>query len=165
MKTIELEKASPEELAGYEYRQAARAVVFDKGGKIALLFICKKNYHKLPGGGVEGSESLEETLRRECREEIGCEIKITGKIGRIIERKKEFKLKQESFCYMAEVAGEKGEPDLTIHNPGEEFLVLWVGLDEAIELLNKDQTGDYQGNFIKIRDLDFLREAKSKLDL
>ena len=45
LKTIEFEKVSPEELAGYKFRQAARAAVFDSEGKIAPLFVSKKNYH------------------------------------------------------------------------------------------------------------------------
>lgn len=161
LKTIEFEKVTPEELAGYEYRQAARAAVFDKEGKVALLFVSKKDYHKLPGGGVEEGENMEETLRRECREEIGCEIKITGEIGTIIERRKKLKIKQESFCYLAEVVGEKGEPAFVDDEIEDGFLVLWVGFDEAIKILDADQPDDYEGKFIKIRDLAFLREVKA----
>ncbi len=164
LKTIEFEKVSPEELAGYEARQAARAVVFDKEGKVALLFVSKLNYHKLPGGGVDEGESLEEALRRECREEIGCEIKITGEIGTTIEHRKLFKIKQESFCYLAEVVGEKGEPAFMDDEIEEGFSVLWVGCDEAIKILEADQSDDYQGKFIKIRDLAFLRGVKIQLN-
>lgn len=160
LKTIEFEKVSPEELAGYRFRQAARAVVFDKEGKIALLFVSKKNYHKLPGGGVEKDESLEEALRRECREEIGCEIKIMGEIGMTVEYRTKFKLKQESFCYLAEVEGEKGSSAFMDDEIEDGFSVLWIGFDEAIKILEADQPDDYEGKFIKIRDLVFLREVK-----
>ena len=54
LKTISFETFSPEELAGYKFRQAARAVVSDKGGKVALLFVSRKNYHKLREGGWKG---------------------------------------------------------------------------------------------------------------
>ncbi len=160
LKTIELEKLSSGESEKFKFRQAARAVVFDSESKIALLFVSKKGYHKLPGGGVEEGESVEETLRRECREEIGCEIKITGEIGTIIEHRKKFKLKQESFCYLAEVIGEKGESAFVEDEIEEGFLVKWVDFDEAIKILETDQSEDYQGKFIKIRDWAFLREVK-----
>ncbi len=160
LKTIEFEKVAPEESAGYGVRQAARAVVFDSEGKVALLFVSVKGYHKLPGGGVEKGESLEEALKRECKEEIGCEVKITGEIGTTMEFRSLFKIKQESFCYVAEVVGEKGELAFMEDEIEEGFLVKWVGFDEAIKLLEADQSSDYQGKFIKIRDLTFLKEVR-----
>jgi hypothetical protein len=39
---------------------------------------------------------------------------------------------------------------------------VWVSLDEAIEIINKDMPDNYEGKFIKIRDLCFLEEAKSQ---
>jgi len=160
LKTIEFEKVAPEELEKFDFRQAARAVVFDKEGKIALLFVSKKNYHKLPGGGVEKGEGLEEALKRECREEIGCDVRITGEIGTTIEHRKLFNIKQESFCYAAEVIGEKGEPAFMADEIEEGFSVKWVGFDEAIKILESDRSSDYQGKFIKIRELVFLQKAE-----
>jgi 8-oxo-dGTP pyrophosphatase MutT (NUDIX family) len=160
LKTIEFEKIAPEELVEYRARQAARAVVFDNEGKVALLFVSKKNYHKLPGGGIEEGENIEEALRRECREEIGCEIKITGEIGRIIEYRPKWKIRQESFCYSAEVIGGKGEPSFTEGEKELEFSILWTGMDEAIKILEEEKPEDYQGKFILDRELSFLREVQ-----
>ncbi len=162
LKTIEFDDVTPEELEKYEFRRAARAVVFDKEGKTALLSVSKKGYHKLPGGGVEKGESLEEALKRECREEIGCEIKITGEIGMTIEHRTKWKVRQECYCYLAEVIGEKGEPAFMDDEIVEEFSVLWADLDEGIRILQTDQSDDYQWKFIKIRELVFLRGARSK---
>jgi len=160
LKTIEFEKLSPEELEKFKLRQAARAVVFDKEGKIALLFVAKKGYHKLPGGGVEDGENIEEAARRECREEIGCEIKITGEIGMTVEYRAKWGKRQESFCYLAEVVGNKNEPAFMDDEIEEGFSVRWVKFDEAIKILEADKSSDYQGKFIKIRDLAFLREVR-----
>jgi len=160
LKTIEFEKLSPEEIKKFKLRQAARAVVFDREGKIALLFVSKKNYHKLPGGGVEKGENIEEALRRECREEIGCEIKITGEIGMTIEHRTKWEIKQEAFCYSAEVVGMKGQPAFTDDEIEDNFSVLWVSLNEATEILETDQSDDYQWKFIKARELTFLREVR-----
>ena len=160
LKTIEFEKVSPEELAGYKFRQAARAAVFDSEGKIALLFVAKKNYYNLPGGGCEGNESLEEALKRECREEVGCEIKITGEIGRVIEHRDMWKIKQESFYYLAEVFGEKGKSAFMPDEIEAGFSVKWLLPSEAIKLLESDKPSDYEGQFIVARELVFLREAE-----
>jgi 8-oxo-dGTP pyrophosphatase MutT (NUDIX family) len=163
--TIKYEKAEPKEIEKFELRQAARAVVFDNEGKIALLFVSKKNYHKLPGGGVGKGESIKDALQRECLEEIGCNIKATGEIGRIIEYRTEWKTKQESFCYIAEVVGEKGQPSFVEEEIEAGFVGIWVNLDEAIKILEKDAPRNrdgknYDGKLIRKRDLIFLKEVK-----
>jgi ADP-ribose pyrophosphatase YjhB (NUDIX family) len=59
-------------------RNAVRAVII-RDGRVLLL---RKQYEDgselfaLPGGGQETGESLEDSLRRECREEIGTDIVI-----------------------------------------------------------------------------------------
>jgi H+-transporting ATPase len=73
-------------------RQAARAVVFDNENKIALLYVSKHSYHKIPGGGIEKGEDIFRALEREMIEEIGSKISVTGEIGKIIEYRNKFDL-------------------------------------------------------------------------
>lgn len=144
-------------------RKAARAVVFDNENKIAILKVTNHNYHKLPGGGVEKGEDLAEALEREAMEEIGCKIVVAGEIGKIIEHRDKWNLKQESYCYLAKVVGEKGQSDFTEEEIAGGFSIVWVSLDEAIETLKKDEPNDYEGKFIKVRDLCFLEEARNMI--
>ncbi len=60
-------------------RTAAKALIFREGR--LLLLHCRDatgDWYALPGGGQDEGEPLDETLRRECREEIGAEIEVLG---------------------------------------------------------------------------------------
>ncbi|PIP27617.1 MAG: ADP-ribose pyrophosphatase [Candidatus Moranbacteria bacterium CG23_combo_of_CG06-09_8_20_14_all_39_10] len=142
-------------------RKVARAVVFDSDNKIAILKVANHNYHKLPGGGVEEGEDLAKALERKAMEEIDCKILVTGEIGKIIEHRDEWSLKQESYCYLARLVGGKGQPNFTEKEINDGFEIMWVSLDDAIEKLKKDVPDNYEGKFIKVRDLYFLEEAKN----
>ena len=121
IKTINLENVSENETKSYKIREAARAVVFDTNGLVALLHATKNFYYKLPGGGMEKGETMEEALDRECVEEIGCHCKITRELGITTEYCKQFELVKISYCYLAEIVGEKGNPKLEASEIEEGF--------------------------------------------
>lgn len=142
-------------------RKASRAVVFDADRKVALFHATKKRYHKLPGGGVEDGEDLETALRRELLEEIGCNVKDIRELGIVEEFRNAFGLHQFSYCFLATVDGAKGEPNLEQGEIDEGFVTEWEDLAAAIEILRReDSVEDYQGKFIRMRDLWFLEEAQ-----
>ncbi len=159
IKIIQANNFTDEEISKFQIRRAARAVVFDKDKNIGILFVSKLNYHKLPGGGLEGDENIEEALKRECLEEIGCNVEVVRELGEIIEYRDKWSLKQNSYCYVANVVGEKGSPDFTKEEISNGFEIKWVSLDEAIKLLEGDAPEGYEGGFIQIRDSLFLRES------
>ncbi len=145
----------------YQTRKAARAIVSDNEGKIALLHVSKHHYYKLPGGGIEDGENKEDGLRRECLEEIGCEIEITGEVGIIQEYRHfpdGFNEDQESFCYTANVRGEKGSSHLEQGEIDDGFKSLWVTKEKAVELFKESNPDTYDGKFIVARDLRFVEE-------
>ena len=59
-----------EDKSNIRLREAVRAIVL-RNGKIAILYVSKENYHKLPGGGIEQGENLQEALEREIMEGEG----------------------------------------------------------------------------------------------
>jgi 8-oxo-dGTP diphosphatase len=124
-----------EEVQTYKLREAVRAIVFDAEQKIALLKVSRDSYFKLPGGGVEEGEDFVAALKRECLEEIGCEIKRTSLLGYTEEYWKEDTEKQISYCYVAELSGQKGYPNLTQSEKERGFETIWVTLEEAIQIL------------------------------
>jgi 8-oxo-dGTP pyrophosphatase MutT (NUDIX family) len=151
------------DVSDYKKRTAVRAIVFDSENKVALLNVSQYGYHKLPGGGVEDGEQLAEALNREVMEEIGCNIKVSGELGRIVEFRDEFELEQESLCYLAKVIGKKGNSNFTEEEANQGFAPFWTCLENAIDILRADSPKNYEGKFIKVRDLCFLEEAKLNL--
>src|SRR5687767_7194485 len=97
----------------FRERRAARAIVIDNLGQIALLKVSNQHYHKLPGGGIEAEEDIKQALSRELLEEIGCEAEITSELGEIIEYKNEQLKKQISYCYIGQQIGDIGSPKFT----------------------------------------------------
>jgi 8-oxo-dGTP pyrophosphatase MutT (NUDIX family) len=140
-------------------REAARAVLFDKDSLIPILFVAKKCYHKIPGGGIDAGESKELALVREVLEEAGSQIEVTGEIGKIIEYRSKLNLKQTSYCYIGKVIS-KGEPNFTKKELRNGFKLIWLPLEEAISKLENDKPADYEGTFIRERDLEFLKASK-----
>lgn len=149
--------------SNFRKREAARAAVSDNAGKIALLRVGLYDYHKLPGGGIDEGEDIPTALERELLEEIGCKAEVTGEVGEIIEYRNQFELEQTSYCFTATQVGEKGKPDFTDKELREQFSIVWAdNIDNAITLLEQDEPTNYEGKFIKVRDLALLRAAKDK---
>lgn len=145
----------------YRERSAARAIVFDSDQKIALLHVTKKSYHKLPGGGIEKNEDNEAALRRELLEEIGCSVQNIRELGIIEEYRNDFQLHQISYCFIADLIGSKNEINLEAGEIADGFEPEWMSLKDAIQTLeNESGVESYEGKFIRLRDLTFLKEAE-----
>src|SRR3989344_1565353 len=142
-------------------RKASRAIVFDKDNNIALLHAKNKSYHKLPGGEIEDGEDIFQALRREAMEEIGCEIDNIKELGIVEEYRNKFSLNQLSYCFIANLKGEKGTPHLEADEIEDGFETVWLNIDEAIKIIeNEKDLEHYEGRFITRRDLILLKEAK-----
>lgn len=57
-------------------REAARGLIFNKDGNIAVLFKKEKNEYKLIGGGIDNGEEPINAFKREALEETGYKIDI-----------------------------------------------------------------------------------------
>jgi len=147
---------------GYRERVAARAIVFDKNGHIALQHITKRNYHKLPGGGVEAGEDIAMGLTRELAEEIGCVVEEVRDLGVVEEFRDKQGLHQVSHCFVASVAGEKGVPNPDEGEVADGAEAVWMTLESATQTLEDEvaRVENYTEKFMCLRDLTFLREAK-----
>ncbi|MDD5621227.1 MAG: NUDIX hydrolase [Candidatus Paceibacterota bacterium] len=158
--TLNPENATEKEISDFKERTAVRAIIFDSENRIGILYVRKHKYHKLPGGGVEDKETEYDAFKRECLEELGCNIEIIKEIGKIIEYRKMFNLKQTAICYLAKVVGEKGKPSFTQEEKDRGFEIKWLSIKEAFSLLNSDDTENKEGKlYIIPREKLFLEEV------
>ena len=104
----------------YRVRKAARAVVFGKDGKVAILHVSKHGYHKIAGGGIESGENIKMALVREIYEETGCTTIVKDEVGMILEYRDDIKLLQINYCYIANVK-KYGNPHFTKSEKDEGF--------------------------------------------
>lgn len=161
IKTIK-DKDLPEDQSNIRVRESARAILFNKENLMPLMFVSTDGYHKLPGGGIKKGEDKMEALFRECREEVGAEIEVSGEIGKVFEYRSEWAMKQTSYCYYGKIIS-IGTPNFTERELAKEFQVEWVTLEEAISKMKKDIIDQYEATFINQRDLAFLQYANEKL--
>jgi len=124
-------------------RNSAKAVIIRDG---KLLVILKRDqegpYAVLPGGGQKWSETLPESLIRECQEEIGTSVKVR-KLLFIREYRSdqhEFaavspEVHQVEFYFKCKVSKDY-EPSQGVHPDNGQVEVRWVALDQldAIQL-------------------------------
>jgi len=143
-------------------RKVARAVLFDDKNQVAMLYVSKENYYKLPGGGIDKGETIVQALKRECLEETGCKIKNIKELGQIDEFRYFYAFKQISYCFLAQVSGPKGKPFFTDDEMAAGFKLKWMNLNKAIKLMENATISSPTGKVINKRDLTFLKVVVGK---
>jgi 8-oxo-dGTP diphosphatase len=101
-----------------ETRACAYAVVTNTEGLVAAV-LESRGLH-LPGGGMDLSETPVETIHREVREELGCRVILSERIGQALKY-----FESDGICralYATFYAGELGE----IVSPNHEHQLQWV---------------------------------------
>jgi 8-oxo-dGTP diphosphatase len=146
-------------------REAARAVLINDNGQIALMHFRVTGSYKLPGGGHDDGETMEETLHREIQEETGYNASIGQEIGIVEEFRYYAELYQKSYCWVMRTNGYVGvQPTKKELKQGIELK--WAdSIDSAIELIQQSTKTDEDASVIgltmlKRRDIAILEAAK-----
>ena len=119
-------------------RPSVRGIII-RNGKIAMMHSRKYNYYKLPGGGIEPEETLEDTLIREVREESGLivkpeTIKEFGYVRRIEKGRYEDIFIQDNYYFLCETESTVMEQQLDDYEAEEEFTLEFVSITDAISV-------------------------------
>ena len=151
------------EVEEYKIRIAARGIILNSEGKVAIQAKSNTKEYKLIGGGLEEGEEPSEGFKREVLEETGCNINIIEKLG-IVEEYINLKgAKHISHVFVAKVIDDTHSLGLTEKEIVEGANLIWVSPQEAIKLIEDsydkltsstyDKNYDvYRMKFISLRD-------------
>jgi 8-oxo-dGTP diphosphatase len=126
-----------------EIRNISRAVVSDGHGHYAIHNIVRSDqfgafdYYETPGGGVDEGETTAEACIRECREELGYQVKILAELGRIDDYYNLIQRENHNNFYLCVREGKDlgkkfvSRGDSLIHE------TLWLPMEEIIALYEK----------------------------
>jgi 8-oxo-dGTP pyrophosphatase MutT (NUDIX family) len=147
----------------YAIRRAARAILLNKDSQIALMHVSSDNYYKLPGGGIDEGESIDNALKRELFEEVGArEIDVILELGRVDSYLDQVRTKSEHVCFVAKTLKPTVEPSRTEKEVAEGYNTVWVdSIDEAIKLVESGTPSEYGHDFERLRELAFLEYYKN----
>ena len=147
-------------------RPSARAIII-QDGKIAVIYSRKNQFYKIPGGGVESGEDNITAMIREVKEEVGLTVKPEtikefGYVHRIQRGKHEPVFVQDNFYYWCDVENSQELPQYSNAEMREEFVPVFVDLDEAIRV-NEEFVKENSLNSMIERELRVLKMVQEKL--
>jgi hypothetical protein len=58
----------------YTLRKSARVILLNKEGDMATQYLETYTYHKLPGGGIDEGETVEEALKEKLQRKLGVTV-------------------------------------------------------------------------------------------
>ena len=149
----------------YKIRRCARAVVINDNNKVYAQYVGKYDCHCLAGGRIEGNETIEQGLKREVLEEIGCDVEILKELGITIEYRDSDNALEIDFGFIVKKISEQQELNLTQEEIEEENSVRIIdSIQECINIMSNESCDYYKAKFWNKRNLIFLKEALKVID-
>lgn len=146
-------------------RCAARAVLYNAAGQVAVMYFTTTGSYKLPGGGIDEGENILDALHREIREETGYEITNIKELGEVEEYRYFCGMHQLSYCYTATTDNFVGT-ELTEKEQNAGMELRWFDtIAQAIAAIESGSKVDEEGSTIglemmKLRDIAILEAAR-----
>lgn len=132
-------------------REAARAVLKNDEGRIAVMYFNGTGSYKLPGGGIDEGETVHEALVRELREETGYELTDIKELCTYEEDRYFCGMHQISYCFTANVTDFVGT-ELTEKERSRGMELRWArDHGQAIEWIESGKTPDDSGEIVGLK--------------
>lgn len=164
IKTItdaDLGLSSKSPCTGKSTRTGARAILFDRSGRVALVYEHMYDHYKLPGGCVEAGEDIEQALRREVKEEVGARVKNLRYLGVVRSHLSRYNEACNQHYFTAEVDGELGESAWIDEEELHGCSIVWCrDLAGATEKVKGASSQEYVHLFERARELAGLAAAE-----
>ena len=166
MKKSNSTESTYEDFESFKEKSAARVVLLDELDRVAILHVSKHGYYKVPGGGVEAGENIQDAAKRETLEEAGANCKIIQDLGEtVVTYLPDWKLKDVSHGFIARIVGKQNSPEFEEWEQERGFELIWVeNLNAAIDLFEENEVSDADQKSLQERDLGFLKLAKKFLE-
>ncbi|MCF7924143.1 MAG: NUDIX hydrolase [Candidatus Izimaplasma sp.] len=129
---------------------SSRAIIV-KNNQVLLLYSSQLNYYMLPGGRIENSETPEECIVREVKEETGYEVVIDQKTLIIKEYYQDSTWESHFFKVLISESKRK-KINLTQEEIDLKITYKWFDFDEALQVLDNHDTDFPKGYNIMQRD-------------
>lgn len=127
-----------------EYRPCVRVIIL-KEGKVLLgkrKYGGEFKHYEFPGGGVEKGYSPEETVVKECLEEVGIRVDNIRELGYVLRYPVSFYKKEKKVNYIGNVdkwyVADYVREDRSLYGDDrDQFEYLWKAPGDAVEAINK----------------------------
>lgn len=128
-------------------RPSVRGIII-RDGKLAVVHSKTYDYYSFPGGGIDAGESMEETLVREIREEIGLEVRpeTIREYGLVVRKEKgaiDDLFIQENYYFLCDVSDKVLQQKLGTYEIDEDYELCWMDPNEMIRANAENDHGKY----------------------
>ncbi len=127
-------------MSSYKIRTAAKALILKDDKLLLIKHKIEKTYYTLPGGGQNHNEELKDTVVRECKEELGANIKVNDLafVFEYIADRHEITVAKKGFHQLDLVfdCQLESEVDLSIANEMDDGQIgyEWISLDKIMDI-------------------------------
>ncbi len=153
----------------YKTRIAARAVVYNTKGEIALTHLLAddqfghRDYFELPGGGKKVNEVVSEAVLREVNEELGVEGEIKAQLGIVHDFYNLISQENYSYYYLVKV-NSIGTRHLEERESRLIDKMIWIDIHDAVEIFEKQLNINGVGLLVARREFPIITIAANLID-